>query len=169
MSLPPEPRLAPRPRLPLEPHLHLEPRLSEIVAAHIGLEGPLLPILHAVQAEWGHVPPQAQGAIAAALNITTAELHGVVTFYHDFRETPPARHTLRLCRAEACQAMGADGLAARAKSALGVDWHGTTADGRVTLEPVFCLGLCACGPAAQVDGRLVGRADLAGLLAAVAA
>lgn len=147
----------------------LEPRLSEIIAAHLVLEGPLLPILHAVQAEWGHVPPTAQGPIAAALNISKAELHGVVTFYHDFRETPPARHILRLCRAEACQAVGANALAAQTKTALGVDWHGTTADGRVTLEPVFCLGLCACGPAAQVDGRLVGRADAAALLAAVAA
>jgi len=147
----------------------LEPHLSDIIAVHLGLEGPLLPILHAVQAEFGFIPPDAHTAIAAALNITRAELHGVVTFYHDFRETPPARHTIRICRAEACQAMGGTALAAQAKTALGVDWHGTTPDGRVTLEPVFCLGLCACGPAAQVNGRLVGRADAAALLAEVAA
>jgi len=146
-------------------------RLTRILDDHRGMEGALLPILHAVQAEWGHVPQEALTGIAKALNISRAEVHGVVTFYHDFREAPAGRHIVRLCRAEACQAMGADRVAAFAKAALGVDWHGTSASG-VTLEPVFCLGLCACAPAALVAGRVVGRVDearLAGLLAEVGA
>ncbi len=134
-------------------------RIAEIIADHQGLEGPLLPILHAVQAAFGHIPQPAVPQIAKALNLSKAEVHGVVTFYHDFRETPAGRHVLKLCRAEACQAMGADRVAGAVKAALGIDWHETTPDGRVTLEPVFCLGLCACGPAAMVDGRLVGRCD----------
>ena len=97
--------------------------------------------------------------IAKALTLSKAEVHGVVSFYHDFREKAAGRHVLKLCRAEACQTMGADAVADRIKQALGIDWHETTPDGRVTLEPVFCLGLCACGPAAMVDGRLVGRCD----------
>jgi len=134
-------------------------RIAEILADHAGLEGPLLPILHAVQVSFGYVPQSAVPQIARALNLSKAEVHGVVTFYHDFREVPAGRHVLKLCRAEACQAMGADRVAASVKAALGIDWHETTPDGRVTLEPVFCLGLCACGPAAMVDGRLVGRCD----------
>ena len=138
---------------------HLSDRIAGILEAHRGLEGPLLPILHAVQAEFGHIPQDAVPQIALGLGISKAEVHGVVTFYHDFREVPAGRHVLKLCRAEACQAMGADRVAASVKAALGIDWHETTPDGRVTLEPVFCLGLCACGPAAMVDGRLVGRCD----------
>ncbi|MGL6210494.1 MAG: formate dehydrogenase subunit gamma [Paracoccaceae bacterium] len=136
----------------------LSPRLSEILAEHRGMEGPLLPILHAVQAAWGYVPDAALPIIAKDQNISKAEVHGVVSFYHDFREAPAGRHVVKLCRAEACQAMGADRVAEHAKGALGVDWHGTSATG-VTLEPVFCLGLCACAPAALVDGRVVGRVD----------
>lgn len=135
----------------------LHARMSEILEAHQGLEGPLLPILHAVQAEWGHVPDEALPVIAEALNISRAEVHGVMTFYHDFRDHPAGRHVVKLCRAEACQAVGADALSDHARAALGVDWHGTTPDGAVTLEPVYCLGLCACGPAALVDGKVVGR------------
>lgn len=142
-------------------------RIAEILDAHRGLEGPLLPILHAVQEAFGHVPQSAVPQIAKALNLSKAEVHGVVTFYHDFREVPAGRHVLKLCRAEACQAMGADRVAGAVKQALGIDWHETTPDGRVTLEPVFCLGLCACGPAAMVDGRLVGRCD-AGIVEEVA-
>ncbi len=134
-------------------------RIAEILEDHRGLEGPLLPILHAVQASFGHVPQASVPQIARALNLSKAEVHGVVSFYHDFREAPAGRHVLKLCRAEACQAVGADRVADAVKSALGIDWHETTPDGRVTLEPVFCLGLCACGPAAMVDGRLVGRCD----------
>jgi formate dehydrogenase subunit gamma len=132
-------------------------RLAQILADHAGLEGPLLPILHAVQAEWGHVPDSFLPVIAKALNLSRAEVHGVKSFYHDFRDEPAGAHVVKLCRAEACQAVGADALAARAKARLGCDWHETK--GGVTLEPVFCLGLCACGPAAMVDGRLVGRVD----------
>jgi formate dehydrogenase subunit gamma len=142
-------------------------RIAEILADHQGLEGPLLPILHAVQVAFGHVPEVAVPQIAKALGLSKAEVHGVVSFYHDFREAPAGRHVLKLCRAEACQAVGADAVAGRIKAALGIDWHETTPDGRVTLEPVFCLGLCACGPAALVDGRLVGRCT-EGVLAEVA-
>lgn len=134
-------------------------RLDDILAAHAGLEGALLPILHAVQATFGYVPQETLPAIAAHLNISRAEIHGVVSFYHDFREAPAGRHIVKLCRAEACQAMGADRVAAHAKAVLNVDWHGTTPDRAVTLEPVFCLGLCACAPAALVDGQVIGRVD----------
>ena len=133
-------------------------RLNAIIDRHQGREGPLLPILHDVQAEWGMIPEAAQPVIAAALNMTRAEVYGVVSFYHDFRDHPTGRHILRLCRAEACKSMGADALADQVRQALGIDWHETTPDGRITLEPVFCLGLCACAPSAQIDGRLVGRA-----------
>jgi formate dehydrogenase subunit gamma len=142
--------------------------IAEILEDHAGLEGPLLPILHAVQAEFGHVPQAALPQIAKALNISRAEVHGVMSFYHDFREAPAGRHVVKLCRAEACQSMGADALADHAKAVLGVDWHGTTPDGAVTLEPVFCLGLCACAPAAMVDGRIVGRMDVDGFDALMA-
>lgn len=133
--------------------------VQDILTAHLGMEGPLLPILHAVQAEFGHVPQDALPVIAKSLNLSRAEVHGVMSFYHDFREEPAGAHVVKLCRAEACQSMGADRVAAHAKAVLGVDWHGTTADGAVTLEPIFCLGLCACAPAAMVDGKLVGRVD----------
>ena len=134
-------------------------QVTQIIAAHQGVEGPLLPILHAIQHQFGHVPQAALPVIAQALSLTKAEVHGVMSFYHDFREEPAGRHVVKLCRAESCQSVGADRVAAHAQARLGVDWHGTTPDGAVTLEPVFCLGLCACGPAAMVDGRLVGRVD----------
>jgi formate dehydrogenase subunit gamma len=146
----------------------LAARIAGILRAHDGMEGPLLPILHAVQAEWGHIPRDALPLIAEALNLTRAEVHGVMSFYHDFREDPAGRHVLKLCRAEACQAMGADRVAAHAQGVLGIDWHQTTRDGAVTIEPIFCLGLCACGPAAMVDGRLVGRVDEARVEALIA-
>jgi formate dehydrogenase subunit gamma len=143
-------------------------RVGDILRAHEGMEGPLLPILHAIQAAYGYVPRDALPIIALGLNLTRAEVHGVMSFYHDFREDPAGRHVLKLCRAEACQSMGADRIAARAKGALGIEWHETTQDGAVTLEPVFCLGLCACAPAALVDGRVVGRVDDARLDALIA-
>lgn len=143
-------------------------RIGEILDAHDGMEGSLLPILHAIQAAFGHVPQDALPQIAKRLNLTRAEVHGVMSFYHDFREQPAGQHVVKLCRAEACQAMGADRVAAHAQKALGIDWHETTKDGQVTLEPVFCLGLCACAPAAMVDGRLVGRVDEAAVDAIVA-
>jgi formate dehydrogenase subunit gamma len=119
--------------------------------------GPLIEVLHSVQAALGYVPPDAVPILAEALNLSRAEVHGVVTFYHFFRETPPGRHTVSLCRAEACKSMGADALADHAKGRLGVDFHETTADGKFTLEPVYCLGNCALSPAVMVDGRLYGR------------
>jgi formate dehydrogenase subunit gamma len=134
-------------------------RVQEILARHQGREGALLPILHDIQADFGHVPQTALPVIAQALSLSRAEVHGVVTFYHDFREAPAGRHVVKLCRAEACKAQGADRVAAHAKAALGLDWHDTAQDGSVTLEPVFCLGLCACGPAALIDGKLIGRVD----------
>ncbi|MCP1167235.1 formate dehydrogenase subunit gamma [Limimaricola litoreus] len=146
----------------------LEGRLDAILADHADLEGPLLPILHAVQAEWGYVPPEALPLIARGLNISRAEVHGVVSFYHDFREEPAGRHMLKICRAEACQARGGLGIEAAAKTRLGVDWHGTSKDGGVTLEPVYCLGLCATGPAMMLDGRVVARVDKARLDALLA-
>ncbi|MCM2293389.1 formate dehydrogenase subunit gamma [Allorhizobium sp. BGMRC 0089] len=143
-------------------------RLSAIIESLKQVEGPLLPILHAVQAEFGHIPEGAKDVIAKALNLSRAEVHGVVSFYHDFRAEPAGRHVLKLCRAEACQSMGSEPLAERVKALLGIDWHETTADGRVTLEPVFCLGLCACAPAAMLNDEVHGRLDehcLTGLLA----
>ena len=136
-------------------------RIEEILTAHKGLEGALLPILHAVQAEFGYVPQEVLPTIAKDLNISRAEVHGVVSFYHDYREKPAGRHVIKLCRAEACQSMGADQVAAHVQKTLGVEWHETTADGAVTLDPIFCLGLCACGPAAMVDGKLIARVDTA--------
>jgi formate dehydrogenase subunit gamma len=133
--------------------------MTAILATHGGLEGPLLPILHAVQAEFGFVPADVVQIIADHLNITRAEVHGVITFYHDFRDAPAGKHVVKICRAEACQSVGANALSERAFEKLGVEWHGTTANGNVTLEPVYCLGLCACGPAAMVDGKVVGRVD----------
>jgi len=119
--------------------------------------GPLLQILHGVQDALGYVPPDAVPGIAEALNLSRAEVHGVVGFYHYFRDTPPGRHTIRLCRAEACQSMGARGLEAHAKARLGIDFHETTTSGTFSFEPVYCLGNCACSPAMMIDGELYGR------------
>ena len=119
--------------------------------------GALLPILHAVQDALGYVPDGAVGPIAHALNLSRAEVHGVLSFYHWFRREPPGRHVLHLCRAEACQALGATALEEHARRALGTDFHGTSADGAVTLEPVYCLGNCACGPSLLLDGELHAR------------
>lgn len=150
------------------PSASIDADIARIVAAHHDIEGPLLPILHAVQDQFGHVPAAAHASIAAAMNITRAELHGVLSFYHDFRDKPAGRHVLKLCRAEACQAMGAAALADRLRARLAVGWHGTTADGRVTVEPVYCLGLCACAPAAMLDGQVMGRVDDDRIVAALA-
>ena len=144
-----------------------EDRAAHIIAASSGLEGAALPILHALQHAFGCVAAEAVPMVAKALNLTRAEVHGIVTFYHEFRRTPPGRHVLRLCRAEACQAMGSDRVAADVRTHLGIDWHGTTEDGAVTLEPVFCLGLCAIGPAALLDGAPLARLDAAKVAAAL--
>lgn len=143
-------------------------QIAAILTDHNGYEGPLLPILHAIQAEFGMIPEWAVPQIAQHLNIGRAEVHGVVTFYHDFRDAPTGRHVVKICRAEACKAMGGDALAATALEKLNTGWHGTTANGAVTVEPVYCLGLCSCAPAAMVDGRLIGRLDAEKLDAALA-
>jgi formate dehydrogenase subunit gamma len=129
------------------------------IQEHLDREGPLLPILHALQEEFGYIDQAAEPLIAEALNITRAEVHGVVTFYHDFRREPAGRHVIKLCRAEACQAAGGDELAAHAEACLGVALGNTTADGRVTIEPVYCLGLCSVSPSAMIDGKVVARLD----------
>jgi formate dehydrogenase subunit gamma len=117
----------------------------------------LIEILHRLQTAFGYIPGTAVRTLAEVLNLSRAEVHGVVTFYHDFRSEPAGRHVLKLCRAEACQAMGAEALVSAAEQRLGVACGGTTADGGVTLEPVYCLGLCATAPSAMLDDRLVGR------------
>jgi formate dehydrogenase subunit gamma len=137
----------------------LAARTRAIVDDFSGLEGPLLPILHGVQEEFGHVPVESLPVIADALNISRADIHGVVTFYHDYRREPAGRHVLKLCQAEACQSMGSEKVAAMVKAALGVGFHETAKDGSVTLEPVYCLGLCACSPSAMLDGEVIGRLD----------
>lgn len=119
--------------------------------------GPLLPVLHGVQDALGYIPPDAVPLIAAGLNLSRAEVHGVITFYHYFRDTPPGRHTIQICRAESCKSMNGAALEAHAKARLGVDFHQTTASGAFTIEPVYCLGNCACSPAVMVDGELYGR------------
>jgi formate dehydrogenase subunit gamma len=138
-------------------------RAAEIIAGAAKQDGATLPVLHALQAAFGFIHHEAVPMVASALNLTRAEIHGIVSFYHDFRDAPPGRHVLKLCRAEACQSMGAEGLAKMARDALRIDWHGTTTDGRVTLEPVYCLGLCACAPAAMVDDKVYGGLDRARL------
>lgn len=119
--------------------------------------GALLPLLHAIHERIGYVPAESVEAIARALNLSRAEVHGVITFYHDFRQRPAARHTVRLCQAEACQSMGAAALAAHAQHTLGCELHGDSADGTVALEPVYCLGLCAQSPALAIDDEVHAR------------
>lgn len=119
--------------------------------------GAMLPILHGIQDSLGYIPPDSVPLIAEALNVSRAEVHGVITFYHYFRETPPGRHTVHVCRAESCQSMGSTGLESHAKARLGIDYHETTQDGEFSLEPVYCLGNCACSPAVAVDGEVYGR------------
>ncbi len=144
-------------------------RISEIIAAHLGREGPAMPMLHAIQAEFGFVPDAAVPVMAQALNLSRAEVHGLVSFYHDFRHAPAGRTVLKLCRAEACQSRGAERVAAHASARLGITWHETTPDGAVTLEPVFCLGLCAAAPCGMVGERTLARLDEARLDAALEA
>jgi formate dehydrogenase subunit gamma len=134
-------------------------RAAEIISAEMGREGPLLPILHGLLEAFGYVPEPAVPMVADALNLSRAEVHGVVTFYHDFRREPAGRHVLKLCRAESCQAMGSERLAAHLEDKLGLRFGETSVDGEVTLEAVYCLGLCALSPTALVDDRVVARLD----------
>ena len=127
------------------------------LARHAGEPGALLPILHDVQDALRYVPSHAVPEIAEALNLSRAEVHGVVTYYHHFRATPPARHVVQICRAEACQSMGAEALLAHARARLQCDAHGTSQDGAVAVEPVYCLGLCASSPAITIDDEVHGR------------
>jgi len=140
-----------------------ETRVREIAVAHRGQRGALLPILHAVQDALGCVPPEAIPVLANELNLSRADVHGVVSFYHDFRSEPAGRTTVRICRGEACQALGAERLVSHLRDRCGMSLGETSTDGSLTLEQVFCLGNCALAPAAQVNGRLKGRMDEARL------
>ncbi len=123
----------------------------KIITALQNQSGALLPILHGIQDTLGYIPPEAVPEIAQALNVSRAEVHGVISFYHYFRDTPPGQHTVHVCRAESCQAMGGKQLERHVKNTLGIDYHQTTADGKFSLEPVYCLGNCACSPAIQLN------------------
>jgi formate dehydrogenase subunit gamma len=131
-----------------------EAQAGDILRRHEGRKGPLLPILHDVQAAFGYVPTEAVPFIAHALNLSRAEVHGVVSFYHDFRHAPAGRHVLKLCRAEACQSMNAEAVAQSVLDHFDLDWGGTTPDGRCV---TYCLGLCACAPSAMLDGEPMAR------------
>jgi formate dehydrogenase subunit gamma len=136
----------------------------EVLAAHRGRPGALLPILHDIQDRLGAVPPELLPMIAEDLSLSRAEVHGVVSFYHDFRATPPGRQVLKLCQAEACRSMGVKGLTAELEEKLGLPLGETREDGSLTFEPVYCLGNCACAPNAMLNGELHGRVDAEGLL-----
>lgn len=131
--------------------------IDDAIAQYAVVPGGLLPLLHAVQDRVGYVPPEALSRIARGVNLSRAEVHGVLTFYHDFRTAPPAPHVVRVCRAESCQAVGGDALAAHVKRRLGADFHQPAPAGDVSLEAVYCLGNCACSPTLTIDGRLYGR------------
>ena len=146
----------------------LQIKIDALIAKHQHLPGALLPLLHAIQDEVGYVPEASYKPIAKGLNLSVAEVHGVVTFYHHFRTHKPGRHTLQICRAESCQAMGSVALEAHAKQCLNIDYHQTTKDDAITLEPVYCLGNCALSPAVMMDNEIYGRVSVADLDALVA-
>lgn len=131
--------------------------IDDAIACNMDKPGALLPILHGIQDDIGYIPPEAVPVIAQELNLSRAEVHGVISFYHYFRQTPPGKHTLQICQAESCQAMGSEQLTAHAKMTLGIDFHQTSADQEYSLEPVYCLGNCACSPAIMVDDEVYGR------------
>jgi len=140
-----------------ETGLQRQTLVDGILATHSAQPGPLLPILHGIQDALGYIPTDQVPRIAHALNLSRAEVHGVISFYHYFRQEPPGRHVLHVCRAEACQAVQCERTEAHAKARLGVDYGDTTADGAFTLEAVYCLGNCAAGPSVMVDDKLYGR------------
>jgi formate dehydrogenase subunit gamma len=142
--------------------------IEQCIARHRQTPGGLLPLLHDIQGQLGYVPGESVAAIASALGLSRAEVHGVISFYHDFRSEPGGRHRVQICRAEACQAMGSGALEQHARSRLGVDFGGTTADGAITLEPVYCLGNCACPPSVRIDDGVHARVDPARLDALLA-
>ena len=133
--------------------------ISDLVSQYKPLSGGLLPLLHAIQGDLGYVPDAAVPIIAKGLNLSRAEVHGVISFYHDFKTSPVGRHTVQICRAEACQSMGSRELEAHAKQTLGLDYGETTADGAITLEPVYCLGNCACSPSVRIDNDIFARVN----------
>jgi formate dehydrogenase subunit gamma len=143
--------------------LVLNPQDYKIINRHIlqyqSMPGALLPLLHAIQDDLGFVPEIAYPLISSALSLSVAEVHGVVTFYHHFRSHKPGRHILQVCRAESCQAMGSEMLELHIKEHLNIDFHETTSDGAITLEPIYCLGNCACSPAVMIDEEVYGRVD----------
>ena len=131
--------------------------VENVVESHRDRIGALLPVLHAIQDMFGFIPPEAIPLIAGSINLSRAEIHGVMSFYHDFRSEPPGKHIVHLCRAEACQAMGASGLEQHARERLGIDYGETTVDGQFTLEPVYCLGNCACSPSIRINDEIHAR------------
>jgi formate dehydrogenase subunit gamma len=143
--------------------------LNDILDEYAQVPGPLLLVLHAVQRRFGFVPDDAVAQIAERLNLSRAEVHGVLSFYHHFRRAAPGRHVIQICRAESCQAMGAEQLAQRAQQQLGIRFHETTPDGACSLQPVYCLGNCACSPAVMIDDELFGRVSVEQLEALLAA
>jgi len=134
--------------------------VQNAVESHRDRIGALLPVLHAIQDMFGFIPPEAIPLLAGAMNLSRAEIHGVMSFYHDFRSEPPGKYIVHLCRAEACQAMGASGLEQHARELLGIDYGETTMDGQFTLEPVFCLGNCACSPSIRINDEIHARVSL---------
>lgn len=135
----------------------MQSTVQEIINALKDKPGALLPILHGVQDALGYIPEDSIPPIAKALNLSRAEVHGVISFYHYFRKTPPGQHTIHLCRAESCQSRGSKQLQNHVKSKLAIGFHETTPDGKFSLEPVYCLGNCACSPAMQIDREIYGR------------
>ena len=134
-------------------------KISAHIKAHKSMPGGLLPLLHAIQDDIGYVPEDAYLPISKGMALSVAEVHGVVTFYHHIRTHPVGNHILHVCRAESCQAMGSEKLEANIKAKLGIDYHQTTSDGAITLEPIYCLGNCACSPAVMMDDEVYGRMD----------
>lgn len=135
-------------------------RIQMHIAAYKAVPGGLLPLLHAIQDDVGYIPEDSYASIGKALNLSVAEVHGVVSFYHHFRTQPPGKHILHICRAESCQAMGSEHLEIHAKSKLGIDYHETSLNGDITLEPIYCLGNCALSPAVMLDEKVYGRVSL---------
>lgn len=133
--------------------------VSDIVDSFSGLDGPLLPVLHHIQNEYGYIPEDVVPAIASALKLSRADIQGVISFYHQFRQQPGGQHRVQICRAEACQAMGSARLEAHAEKALGLKAGETTADGSISLDPVYCLGNCACGPSLRIGDAVYARVN----------
>ncbi len=139
--------------------MRTEDVIEQLIEQHRETPGALLPLLHAIQERVGYVPAECVGSIAAGLSLSRAEVHGVISFYHDFRSAPAGRHVLQICRAEACQAMGSRELEEHARRTLGIEFGQTSADGAITLEPVYCLGNCACSPSIRIDNTIHARVD----------